>query len=76
MTVTHPQPSIFETTVVEVGDTRLDHQGAERLLAYTPVDLPALKERATEAMLKDGWKPNEEGILVRSRKQKRAPKSR
>lgn len=52
----HPQPGFYETTVAAMDDEVLvDHVLFEQLAAEPRWTLEGANERATEAMLDDGW---------------------
>lgn len=70
----HPQPSIFETTVVEREDSPLTHHDIVAIMETSPVSVEDLKHRATAAMKEQGW-TEQEDVLVPPKK-KRKPKAR
>jgi hypothetical protein len=65
----HPQPSIFETTVVNVETTEsparvITHHDIEVILAEPAWDVKDMQAKATANLILRGWRKNPEGVMV------------
>lgn len=72
----HPQPGIFETTVVEGPNGPITHHDIEALMATHPATVEELDQRARAAMKERGWTTNSHGLPVPPKKKRPARKRR